>query len=257
MKKIIALILLLSLTVVILAGCSNDNEISKIRDRGILRVGVKMDVPNFGYYNQKTGEFEGLEVDLARLIAKELLGNENAIEFIGVATQTKRPMLENGELDLIVATYTITDERKEFFNFSQPYYTNEIGFLVLKDSSLDTMADMDGKTIGIMQQTTSKDALLAEAAELGVEIKLEKFSSYPEIKAALLAGSVDAFSADKSIMVGYSDENTRILDEGFDPQYYGIATRLDETALASFIDNFLTTIKDDGRYDEILSRWSS
>ena len=257
MKKILTTLLLLSLILIICAGCvGNDSKLSEIRDRGVLRAGVKLDVPGFGFYNDDTREFEGLEVDIARLIAQKILGDENAVEFFGVTTQTKGPMLTNGELDLVIATFTITDERKELYNFSQSYYTEMIGFMVRADSDLQSMADMAGKSIGIMQMTTSENALITEAARLGIEVDLVRHASYPEMKAALLSGKIDSFSADTSILVGYNDNDTRILDESFNPQNYGIATKLENEKFAKYIDDFLSTIIMDGRYAEIIDRWS-
>jgi len=256
-KKIVAVILLITLMLTSIAGCGKyDAALKGIRDRGVLRVGVKLDVPGLGFFNQETGEFEGLEIDLARLIALKILGDENAIEFSGVTTQTKGPMLDNGELDIVIATYTITEARKERYNFTQPYYTDSIGFLVKAGSSMEKMADMDGKTIGVMQLTTSEEAIVAEAEKLGIDVNLKRHASYPEMKAALVAGEIDAFSADKSILTGYEDSDTCILEEGFNPQHYGIATKLDNRKLSEYLDEFLSTIIKDGRYDEIIDRWS-
>ena len=256
MKKLIAFICLITLIITIASGCGNDNAaLKEIKDKGTIRVGVKTDVPGFGYYNSETKEFEGLEIDLARLIAGDILGDENAVEFTGVTAQTRGPMLENGELDMVIATFTITEERKKSYNFTQPYFHDEIGFLVKVDSDMKKIEDIDGKTIGIAQSGTAKDALVAESEKLGISLNFSERASYPELKAALIAGEIDAFSVDKSILIGYSDAQTRILDDGFNPQDYGIATKLENTQLAEHLDGFLGSIMEDGQFDEILDRW--
>ena len=256
MKKLIALICMIMLVLTVASGCGSDNAaLKEIRDKGTLRVGVKTDVPGFGYYNPDSKGYEGLEIDLARLIADDILGDENAVEFFGVTAQTRGPMLDNGEIDMVIATFTITEERKEIYNFSQAYYHDEIGFLVRADSDLKTIADIDGKTVGIAQSGTAKDALVAESEKRGMTLKYIEHASYPELKAALTSGEIDAFSVDRSILIGYADSNTRILDEGFNPQDYGIATKLENSQLAEHLDGFLDSIMKNGKFDEILAKW--
>ncbi|HFI0508298.1 TPA: transporter substrate-binding domain-containing protein, partial [Streptococcus suis] len=106
------------------ANITNSDQVQAIIDRGVLRVGVKQDVPNFGYKNPDTGEFEGMEIDIARKIADEL-GVD--IEFTPVTAQTRGPLLDNGQVDMVIATFTITEERKLLYNFTTPYYTDAVG----------------------------------------------------------------------------------------------------------------------------------
>jgi len=231
-------------------------QLKAIQDRGVLRVGTKVDVPSFGYQNPDTGVVEGLEVDIAKALAKKLLGDENLIETQGVTAQTRGPLLDNNEVDVIIATFTITEERKLSYNFTQPYYTDSIGFLVKKDLGAKEIKDLDGKTIGVAQSATTKAALEEKAKELGITLKFAEFASYPEINAALASGRVDAFSVDKSILLGYVNESTEILEEGFKPQEYGIACKLDNKDLAKYLDDFISEIKADGTLDTMIEQWN-
>ena len=104
-----------------------------IKDRDVLKVGVKVDVPKFGYKNAETGKIEGFEIDLAKQVAKKILGDENKVEFQGVTAKTRGPLLDNGEVDMDVATFTITEERKKSYNFSDPYLKDGVGLLVKKE----------------------------------------------------------------------------------------------------------------------------
>ena len=100
------------------AGGSNSSEakeIKAIKDRGVLKVGVKVDVPKFGYKNAETGKIEGFEIDLAKQVAKKILGDENKVEFQGVTAKTRGPLLDNGEVDMDACTFTITEERKKSY----------------------------------------------------------------------------------------------------------------------------------------------
>lgn len=250
-------IILILLTVMSLAtGCSSTSpQLQAIKDRGILRVGIKIDVPNFGYINPDTNLFEGMEVDIAHAITKDILGNEKYVKLVPVTPQTRSTMLENGEIDMAIATFTITEERKKAFNFSHPYYTDEIGLLVQKSSGITGIEQLDGKKVGVAAASTSGDELLKECQKSGVSAELVTFSSYPEIKAALAAGEVDAFCVDKSILIGYLDDSTMILDRGFKPQEYGIATNIKNDKIAEYVDNLLKKMQQDGSLNAIIEKW--
>ncbi|MCR3922824.1 MAG: transporter substrate-binding domain-containing protein [Firmicutes bacterium] len=255
---------------VAVVGCSGNNneepvnpgaddlpeQLQAIVNRGKLLVGTKVDVPGFGYQNPETGDVEGLEIDIAKALAKKLLGDETLLETQGVTAQTRGPLLDNNEVDLVIATFTITEERKLSFNFTEPYFTDAIGFLVKKDLGATVIEDLDGLTIGVAQSATTKDALEERAAEVGVTFKYAEFASYPEINAALASGRVDAFSVDKSILSGYVNETTVILEEGFKPQDYGIACKLDNKDLAEYVQEFIVEIKADGTLDSMLAKWN-
>ena len=249
----LACLLLVALSLHACAG--SGARINEIRERGMLRVGVKVDVPDFGYLSPATGEIEGLEIDLARMMAEEMLGDGRALKLISVTAQTRGSMLDNGELDVVIATFTITEERKKSYYFSEPYFSDEIGLLVKVDSGITNLDDLDQKKVGVVQAGTALKALQAETQTRGITINYAEYASYPEIQAALMNGEIDAFSVDKSILQGYVDENTVILDEGFNPQSYGIAVRLDDKEMAKYLDEFMKKIKEDGRLEELQSRW--
>ena len=253
---IIKCVLSMLLILCLLTACSGgNNQIKDIQTRGVLRVGVKVDVPRFGYLNPDTGEMEGIEVDLARAIAKDIIGDENAVKFTNITAQTRGAMLDNGEIDIVIATFTITDERKEIFNFSRPYYTDELGYLVKSHSSVGRPEDLDGKSVGVLQASTAKPAFEAECERIGINVALREYTSYPEVKAALVNGDVDAFVTDKSILYGYVDEGCILLDEGFNPQHYGVACKLQNDKLAARIDALLDKLEKNGGLADILEKW--
>ena len=134
----------------------DSKAVQKIVKRGTLNVGVKQDVPNFGYYSAKTNTYEGMAVDLAQKSADEL---KVKVNYIPVTTQTREPLMDNGTIDLLIATYTINDERKASYAISTPYYYDQIGFLVLKDSGINKISDLNGKTIWVSHGAATKAAL--------------------------------------------------------------------------------------------------
>lgn len=242
-----------------LAACSKKEAgkegIDAIKSTGVLKVGVKSDVPGFGLLNTATGQYEGLEIELAKLLANEILGDAGKVRFEPVTAKTRGPLLDNGELDMIIATFTITDERKLTYNFSTPYYTDAVGMLVKRSSGINSLADLNGRTIGVAQSATSKDAIDAAAKDIGVSLQFAEFSTYPEIKAALDSGRVDVFSVDKSILNGYLDGESLILGDEFSPQQYGVTTKLTNKPLAEYVDGLIQKWLRDGTIAGLVRRF--
>ena len=239
-----------------LGACSSNDVINAIKDRGELRVGVKADVPRFGLLDLDSGELRGMEIDLAYELAKDILGDENAVKFIIVGNaQMRAAILENGQIDVAIATFTITPERKEIFNFSRPYFTDELSCLVRAGSAVNEIKDLDGKTAGVVRGTTSQTAFVGECEKLGIDTEVHEYSSYPEIKEALAGGAVDAFVADKSILYGYLDDACLLLNDGFNPQEYGIACKLEDKKLAARIEALLDRMEKNGELAAIYEKW--
>ena len=256
LSKVVFIGLIVLILALSLVGCkSKATGVDAIKDAGILRVGVKEDVPNFGLRNTKTDEIEGFEIEIVKLIAAELLGDADAIELTPVTAKTRGPLLDNGELDLVVATFTITEERKLTYNFSTAYYEDAVGLMVKKDAGFAGLADMDGAVIGVAQSATSKDAVNAEADALGIEVSFSEYATYPEIKAALDSGRIDAFCVDGSILGGYVDDTTMILPDRFSPQEYGVASKIDNTDLADAVDAMIKDWIEDGTLNTLINDW--
>lgn len=258
MKNMFKFMLLSCLALVFLACESQStntasNAIQAIKNKGELVVGVKNDVPHFALLNQSTGVIEGFEPDIAKALAKEILGDENKIKLVPVNAKTRGPALDNGSVDLVIATFTITEERKKAFNFSHPYYKDSVGLLVLKEKGYKSLADMNNATIGVAQAATSRKAIDEAAKALNVNVKFNEFPDYPSIKAALDAKRIDAFSVDKSILLGYVDDNSEILPDNFAAQEYGIVSKKSNTELAAFIDDFVDN--NQALFKELEEKW--
>ncbi|MEG0070834.1 MAG: transporter substrate-binding domain-containing protein [Raoultibacter sp.] len=221
----------------------------------VLRVGTKIDVPGFGFQNPATGTIEGFEVDIAHGLAERLEGSPDKLQVTGVNVTTRGAMLDNNTLDAALATFTITEARKKSYNFSQPYYTDHIGVLVKKSSGITTLDDLNGKMIGVALSATTRDKLTRAGDEIGIKMSFSEYATYPEIKIALVTGRVDAFSVDRSILKGYLDDSTMLLETEFAPQEYGIATKKTNTELAARIDEALANMMADGSLDALKTKW--
>jgi putative glutamine transport system substrate-binding protein len=260
MKRVVCAALVLGFIAGLMVSCekkgtAQGGPADKIRNVGVLRVGVKSDVPKFGLQNPATGLYEGLEIELSKLIAKEILGDETKVAFTPVTAKTRGPLLDNGDIDLVIATFTITEERRLTYNFSTTYYTDAVGMLVKKASGITGLADLNGKTIGVAQSATSRVAIKEAGDKIGVSFNFAEFATYPEIKAALDSGRVDVFSVDKSILNGYLDGESVILDEGFSPQEYGVASKKANTELADYIDGLIKKWLGDGAISGLVTQF--
>lgn len=263
MKKIIPLLLLplfalfLSLSFLGKANAVSNNQtdvalkagVQDIVDRGILRVGVKQDLPNFGYRNPENNQYTGMEVEIAKKIAAEL-GVD--IEFTPVTAQTRGALLDNGQLDMVIATFTITEERKKLYNFTTPYYTDAVGFLVRKDSKIQSSWEaLDGLTIGVTQGSIQWGLLEEIAAEKGIELNFRELGSNSEVVVALAAHRVDAFSIDQSILSAFLGKTNELLDLQYQPSEYGIVTKKSNTDLANYLDELVQDWTEDGTLQKI------
>lgn len=257
--SLLALILLVGITVSLVnvktteansnvSEAKNSKQIQDIVKRGVLRVGIKQDVPNFGYLDPETNSYSGMEIDIAKKVAADL---GVKVEFTAVTAQTRGALLDNGQLDMVIATFTITEERKELYNFTTPYYTDANGFLVKKTSGISSWEDLDGKNIGVTQGSVQQTLLTELAKEKGITFQFTELGSNPEVAVALSAQRVDAFSIDKSILTGFLGKQNEILDLAYNPSQYGLATKKTNTELAEYLDKLIVSWTEDGSLQAI------
>ena len=215
-------------------------DVQAIIDRGVLKVGVKNAVKGFSFQDTLTGEYTGLEDSLAEMIA-EHLGVD--VEFTTVTAATRGELLNSGDIDCVLATFTITDERRKSWDFSTPYYTDYVSVLVEDSSGIKALADLKDKVVGVSSGSTSARALVQEMIDEGVitgegfnadtfnadtwkdGISFRQYDDYPAISTALSAGEVDGFCVDKSILAIYKTDGRSYIDAEFSPQEYGVATK--------------------------------
>ncbi len=261
---VLSLVALLGLSFLGLAGCGGRQaaggdgpNISKIKQRGKLLAGVKSDVPGFGFKDPKTGEYAGYEIELVKRIAKQILGDENKVEFTHVTPKTRVALLNSGELDLVCATMTVTEERKKEVDFSPVYYTDGIKLLVRKDSGIKGLKDLDGKTIGVTKGATTGPRLKAQAEKLSAKVNFAEFDTYPEVLSALQAGRVQAMSTDGSILKGYEiqDPSTVLLPEKYSAEPYGIATKKGNDDVRALIEKVVTDLDKSGELKKLQEKY--
>lgn len=276
MRKKILFAVLCCMLSFLLSGCgeksqtqpeTQDNNIEidnayidKIKKQGFLTVGCKMDVPNLSYYDKETNTWSGLEVALAYQTAANIFHvsaedakNNNLVKFVGVTVADREEKLENGEVDCLFATYTITDERKSRFAFSESYYTDYIGLMVrtsgdnpnsLGSSDIKSIANLDGKYIGVPKNATTRETFLKYVETMNNIKTTPIFFEYEDYQAlfqALKAGNIDVMAVDVSILNGYVDTSTTILNDRFGGQHYGAAVKKEHVMLLDYINDAIHT----------------
>lgn len=256
-------------SLVCMAGCSADSQEEASSGTGTLRVGVRDDIMNFSYLNDQTGKHYGLEVDIANEMAKRL--GYADVEFVSVTPDSRKDMLLNGEVDCLVACYSIADSRLENFDFSPAYYTDR-AIVMVENSSLITDAEqLEGKTVGIMSGSNTGPVFATKMYELGVigpdvventdeytqyqGILVKKIATYEELSKALETGEVDAAAMDNSIASTHMNEDRSILDVNLGDQEYGVATQKD-SELSGNVASAIQEMLDDGTIAAYIDKWN-
>jgi polar amino acid transport system substrate-binding protein len=195
-KRLFAVAALACLLNLIPSSIAQAAEWSEIQERGYLIVAVKDNLSPLGYRNL-TGELVGLEIDLARQLAVELLGDPAAVEFVPVANQARLPSVIQGEVDFAIAQLTATGVRSRLVDFSVPYYLDGTA-IVTADRTLQQVSDLRNQSIAVLNGSTTiavVRSLLPSAQLVGVE-------SYQAALNLLESQQVTAFAADVSVLTG-------------------------------------------------------
>lgn len=199
------------------------------RDRGYLVVGVKSDQPGLSEASSTAEDgYEGFDIDLARAIARHL--GFGKVQFTVVDTQSREYRLSAGNVDFIVASYSITEARKKKVDFAGPYYQAGQDFLVRTDAPVHSVQDLFGRKVCTVTDSTPAQRLREEYPQIRTALQ----ASYGRCVDELLAGEVDAVSTDDIILAGYRAQHTerlRLLGAPFGNEEYGVGLQKNEPAL--------------------------
>lgn len=240
------------------AGSNGEAEkastLEAIKERDKFVVGVKYDTKLFGLQDPSSKEVEGFDIDIAKEIAKSILGDENKVELVEVTSKTRIPMLNNGDIDAIIATMTITEERKQEVDFSDVYFEAGQSLLVKKDSDIKSVKDLKkGDTVLAVKGSTSAKNIRDHSPDATVR----EYENYQEAFMALKAGQGDTLTTDNSILYGMAqqDPNFTVLEETFTDEPYGIAIKKGDSEFVNEVNEVLKELKESGKYDEIYEKW--
>ena len=221
-----------------LAACGADES-------GKIRIGIKFDQPGLGF--KKSGTYVGFDVDVAKYVAKKLGYSEDEIVWKEAPSKQREAMLQNGDVDMILATYSITDERKNAVSFAGPYFVAGQDLLVRKDDhSINGPEDLNGKRLCSVTGSTSAATVKEKFAS---EVQLMEQPGYAECATALFSGIVDAVTTDDIILAGLASASRgklRVVGKPFTQEYYGVGIKKGDTALAKKINAAIAEMIKDG-----------
>jgi glutamate transport system substrate-binding protein len=226
---------------------------ANLQGKGKIVVGTKFDQPGLGQKNPTTGKVEGFDVEIAKLIAMGIFGGtvndiESKIEFRESTTPNREAFIENGTVDMVVATYTINEARKQRVDFAGPYYIAGQDFLVKKDdNSIRGINDIAGKNVCSVRNSTPAANLEQRAPQANLTL----FDQYSDCVQAMRDGRVQAVSTDNSILLGFvfaSPNEFKIVGNKFTDEPYGIGIKKGDTAFRTFINDRLDAIYANGQW---------
>ena len=228
-----------------------DSTLGKIQAKGEITIGVKFDVPPFGFQNPQTNEVEGFDVELGKAVAAKL-GVEP--KFIEAISDNRIPFLEDGTADLILSTMTINEERVGQIEFSDPYFIARGRVLVKEDSDITGVADLAGKNVCTALGSTYE----ANLKEQAPEAKLKLVDSYSECLELIQNGAVDAVSTDDVILTGMiiQDDTLKLVGEELTQEPYGAGIKKGDDRDGRLRQRACSrSLKDDGKWNELYDTW--
>ncbi|MCW2666725.1 MAG: extracellular solute-binding protein family 3 [Frankiales bacterium] len=221
---------------------------ARIQSAGVLKVGTKFDQPLYGE-KQLSGDVEGFDVNVAKILADEL-GVQP--EFTEAVSKNREPFIQNGTVDIVVATYTINDKRKQVIDFAGPYYVTGQSIMVKKDDSAITdKAGLAGKRVCSVEGSTPAERIKTEVPTA----KLTTFDTYGKCAEALKNGQTDAVTTDEAILLGLvskSPEDFQVVGEPFSEEPYGIGLKKGDQPFRDFLNDTLEKAYEDGRWEKAL-----
>jgi glutamate transport system substrate-binding protein len=227
-----------------------DTTPGRIQERGEITIGVKFDVPPFGFKNPQTNRVEGFDVDLGKFIAEEL-GVEP--KFIEAISDNRIPFLQRGTVDLILSTMTINAERDQEIDFSEPYYIARGRILVPKGSDIRGLEDLAGNSVCTALGSTYEETLREDAPRADLRL----VDTYSECLELLQNEAVDAVSTDDVILTGMiiQDDSLEMVGDALTTEPYGVGIKQGDRELKRFVDGVLKKVEEDGRWEETYRNW--
>lgn len=259
MKKFSLLLLLLS-AMLIIAACGSDEPAEETGGSGdgaaeskTYKVGIDTTYPPFEF--EENGEYTGIDIDLINAIA-ESQGFEiefNPMDFGGII-----PALQAGQLDVAIAGMSITDERKNVVDFSDPYFDAGLSLVVAKDNNdITSLEDLKGKTVAVKSGTTGSKFAMDNESKYGYTVA--QFEDSPSMFQEVSNGNADVLLEDYPVIayaIAESGLDLKTVGDRLTGDQYGIAVLKGENAdLLEKINTGLQELRDSGEYDEILNKY--
>jgi glutamate transport system substrate-binding protein len=229
------------------SSSSGSSAAKGIVGKSKLTIGVKADQPGLGLQTGST--YTGFDIEIAKIVAKGLGVGESGITWKTTVSSNREPYLQQGQVDLVVATYTINDDRKKVVDFAGPYYVAGQDLLVPVNSTITGPEALAGKKVCSVTGSTPAKRIQTDYKQA----KLQLFDSYSKCVTALAGGQVDAVTTDDIILAGYAAQQQyagkfKVVGKPFSTEPYGIGLKKGDTAGCNKVNEILKASAADGSY---------
>ncbi len=236
---------------------------ARIQQAGKVKIGVKFDAPGFGFQNTGfqntefqntlTNQLEGFDIEISKLIAQAIFGGtigdaSSKVDFVQAVSRNREPFLQNGTVDMVIATYTINDLRKALVDFAGPYYLAH-GDIMVKtgDTTIRAFADLNGKTVCIARNSTYEQSVRLQAPQ-AIVLPLD---TYAQCTDAINDGRAQALATDNVILAGLAQASGgkySLVGLSFTDEPYGVGIKKGDAVFATFLNGRIKEIEDSGKW---------
>jgi glutamate transport system substrate-binding protein len=228
---------------------------AELAEAGSITVGTKFDQPGFGLLNPQSQTPEGFDVEVAKIVAGELGIAPEDITWTETVSANREPFIQNGQVDIVVATYTINDTRKQVVDFAGPYYVAGQDIMVAKGNpdGIGGPEDLAGKTVCSVEGSTPAQNIRDNYPEAN----LVTYDVYSKCADDLANGNVQAVTTDNVILTGLvagNPEGFELVGNPFTEEPYGIGLTLGDTEFRNFVNDVLEESYEDGRWADAWDR---
>jgi len=222
-------------------------RMKELAESGEITIGVKYDQPGIGFKGAADDMPKGFDPEMGKILAASLGIAPEDITWKETISDNREPFLQSGEVDLVIASYSITDERRQVVGQAGPYYVTGQQLLVKSDSDIESLEDIKGQEVCSVTGSTSLDNVEAEGANP------RGFDTYSECVDQVLNGTVEAMTTDGAILLGYAAENPeelKVVVEPFSEERYGIGYSKDSPEMCQWINDTIEQSYEDGTWEE-------
>ncbi|QPC44052.1 transporter substrate-binding domain-containing protein [Kaustia mangrovi] len=224
----------------------------QIEQQGVVQVGVKCDYPPDGYLDA-SGKPVGIEVEMARELAEYAFGSRDKVELTCVTSSNRVPSLVGSKVDLLIATMGVTPARAEVVDFTRPYAWSASSVLVPADSDIQSMKDLDGKTVGLVKGAWQ----ISWFDENMPGVEQMRLDSVSDVLQAMMQGRAVAYAHDFPVQLGLATKNDRLrmLDDRYKIGTRAAAARKGETDWVAYVNAALDRMAETGRFEEWIRKY--
>ncbi|HEY0948795.1 glutamate ABC transporter substrate-binding protein [Nocardioides sp.] len=222
-------------------------RMKELAEAGSITIGVKYDQPGIGFKGATDDAPQGFDPEMGKILAASLGIAPEDITWTETISDNREPFLRSGEVDLVIASYSITDERRKVVGQTGPYYVTGQQLLVRSDSDIESVDDIKGQEVCSVTGSTSLDNVKAKGA------KPRGFDTYSECVDQVLDGTVEAMTTDGAILLGYAAQHPdelQVVGDPFSEERYGIGYSKDHPEMCEWINDTLTKSFEDGTWED-------